>query len=805
MIPAGNAGSQEILKTIPSRMSADDATPELASECSALMADSSPSRVQISELRNQLALHARRLRELEKQLQLQANVIGSPAPPAGVGVAGVSHSNSPVTPLRRGSSRLSADRERSDGSPGHVARRESENSAHQHHAAGYPSEATEVGSVLSGQTSKRRPLSANSPPVKDHDPYKHMFASSRFKHERMFDQELLMAIYEKPYQRMRHQAALFSSGIMGLLSMPFGPIGMVGGALLGALIGTILGAIVDRRTIKARLEDSELEKKRLKSLLRWASERHTEEDEILSLIEMVTLEFKPIADIAPKSNNARKLLKLLDQWIGKKSVTRQIWVYMEKLLQRWRELPRDQLLKSFSVLQVLTTMYQCSNRALDDTELQFVRRMERLLAHDSVKSVMAHAQQNVTQGERSKMESMVYADAMSSTTPKRGSRSPPNQSDPEMGHALGRASGDDDDSDGEQGSGNGRGGRASTPGGTSHSPRTRSSGGGDHSSPLSPEGGGPRTSSRGRNMVLKKPFFRDWEDFMDFDDTIKHKMPITLCEFDLLLQKESEDTKGWDVCVERKDLRIAKIMCGPGMITIRAWATFPGVLVNTAFYLFYNLDERTKWDKTFCKMAVVDSNVQGSDVVYCLMKIPTVTSRDFLQYRRVRVLEDGSILIVLRSAEHPNMPEDKSYIRVENKISGYILRQEWEDGKPVLRMFLMTCSDVKGMIPKWIINFLAPKKPAEWMDALRKAAVDYQASHPGSGDEMKSLQRFKDNHTWDYEPEAASSDADNDNDMRLQFQDGEEDELDANMLSDSNSNVATPTPSTTLSNGRVRL
>jgi len=262
-------------------------------------------------------------------------------------------------------------------------------------------------------------------------------------------------------------------------------------------------------------------------------------------------------------------------------------------------------------------------------------------------------------------------------------------------------------------------------------------------------------------MVPKRPFFRDWEDFMDFDDTVKHKMPITLCEFDLLLQKEAEDNKAWDVCVDRKELKISKIMCGPGMITLRAWATFPGVYVSTAFFLFYNLDERTKWDKTFCKMQEVDSDVQGSDVVYSLMKIPTVTSRDFLQYRRVKVLEDGTVLIVLRSADHPSMPEDSRYIRVENKISGYVLRQEWEGGKPVLRMFLMSCSDVKGMIPKWIINFVAPRKPAEWMDALRKAATDYQVEHQGANEELAGLlERLKADNPWDYEPEATGSDID---------------------------------------------
>jgi len=257
--------------------------------------------------------------------------------------------------------------------------------------------------------------------------------------------------------------------------------------------------------------------------------------------------------------------------------------------------------------------------------------------------------------------------------------------------------------------------------------------------------------------VLKKQFFKNWGDFMDFDDNIKHKMPITYGEFELLLEKEREakDGAGWDLCVDRKDIKVSKIMYGPGLICLRAWATFPGVDMNTTFHLFYDMQERSKWDKNFNNCRVIAKDVQGCDLVYCLMKIPTVTPRDFLQYRRVRVNEDGSIAIVLRSAEHPDMPEDHRYIRVENKISGYVFRQSYVNSQPVLQLFLMSCSDVKGMIPKWIINILAPKKPGEWTESLHKAALEYQALHPHRKQEVASRLRdeFSQENPYDYEYE----------------------------------------------------
>jgi len=571
----------------------------------------------------------------------------------------------------------------------------------------------------------------------------HMWSSAPVDRGRMFDQNLLQSIYEKPHRNTRLNAALIGSSGCGLLTMPFGPIGMVAGATCGGLIGAVFGICVEKRTLRTKVQGAELETKRLKSLLRWAAERLNEDDEVLKLIEMVTLEFKPISDIAEGSSSARKLLKLLDHWIARKSVTRQLWVYMDQLLVRWRDLSRNELLRSIFVFQTLTTMYRYSSRVLDDLEVQFLKRMERLLAHESVMSVMAHTQQHLTVDESRVMESLVYADAQNQVqkSPLKGST--PRSKSPPASRDEGARGGRQDLEEGGSDSDDGVEAELYT---TSPSPNGIA---------LSPERTPAREGSRITRMVLKKPFFRSWTDFCDFDDTIKHKMPITLSEFDLLLEKEAEGTEEWDVCLERKDLRVAKIISDDGNIFIRAWATFPGVDLHTCFHLFYNLEERTKWDKTFCKMSVIESGLQGSDIIYCLLKIPTVTSRDFLQYRRVKVLEDGTILIVLRSAETALMPEDSRYIRVENKISGYVMRQV-EGG---VKMFLMTCSDVKGYIPKWIINFLAPKKPAEWMQALRQGALDYQAAHPGCKAEfMAQMQQFMQDNPWDYEVESMATD-----------------------------------------------
>ena len=58
--------------------------------------------------------------------------------------------------------------------------------------------------------------------------------------------------------------------------------------------------------------------------------------------------------------------------------------------------------------------------------------------------------------------------------------------------------------------------------------------------------------------ATSRNFFEDWDDFNTFDAELKRRMPITSGEFDFLVQKEAEPERGWDICVDRKEIRRAE-------------------------------------------------------------------------------------------------------------------------------------------------------------------------------------------------------------------------------------------------------
>lgn len=96
-----------------------------------------------------------------------------------------------------------------------------------------------------------------------------------------------------------------------------------------------------------------------------------------------------------------------------------------------------------------------------------------------------------------------------------------------------------------------------------------------------------------------------------------------------------------------------------------------------------------------------------------------MTKRDWVQ-RRVFVRdypEPQCIMMHFVSIEHPAMPVKRKVIRAETVISGYVLRPT---GAHTCDLTIISQNDVKGLIPKMIVNRFASKAPADWINNLLK-------------------------------------------------------------------------------------
>ena len=180
------------------------------------------------------------------------------------------------------------------------------------------------------------------------------------------------------------------------------------------------------------------------------------------------------------------------------------------------------------------------------------------------------------------------------------------------------------------------------------------------------------------------------------------------------IENEPNSEKVWKLVVDKPGTTVYQKKSGDSpvcMIKAFCKVDFTPDIIFTAIW---DQSVRPKWDTLFDDFRLVEDN--GNDgVLYYSIKTPWgITKRDWLQ-RRVCMRdwpEPGSIILHFESCEHPAMPPKKKCIRAETIISGYIIRPDGQGGSTVT---IVSQNDIRGLIPKTIVNKYAAKAPADWV------------------------------------------------------------------------------------------
>lgn len=197
-------------------------------------------------------------------------------------------------------------------------------------------------------------------------------------------------------------------------------------------------------------------------------------------------------------------------------------------------------------------------------------------------------------------------------------------------------------------------------------------------------------------------------------------------EFFELQMAAEEDVSHWTKVTENKDVIVFKKKTdGTPLVLIKAIATLEGIPKDIVYDAIFDTNIRQSWDKLFHKFEVVEED-DAHTVLYYVIKAPLgISNRDFLQCRQV--VEDwprkGITYMHFKSIEHPEKPEVKKIVRAETIMSGYVIEQI-QDDPPVTRLIVVSQNDVKGLIPKALVNMGASKAPKQWISNLIKGCDD---------------------------------------------------------------------------------
>lgn len=82
-------------------------------------------------------------------------------------------------------------------------------------------------------------------------------------------------------------------------------------------------------------------------------------------------------------------------------------------------------------------------------------------------------------------------------------------------------------------------------------------------------------------------------------------------------------------------------------------------------------------------------------------------------------LQKEAIAIHVKSVEHPFCPPVKKNVRAECIIGGYLLEKEIDSkGVEVTKLTMVSQNDIKGNLPKAMVNKSSTTAPIDWIKAL---------------------------------------------------------------------------------------
>lgn len=186
--------------------------------------------------------------------------------------------------------------------------------------------------------------------------------------------------------------------------------------------------------------------------------------------------------------------------------------------------------------------------------------------------------------------------------------------------------------------------------------------------------------------------------------------------------KEPTNGEGWSQPVNEKNVTFyKKTSSGSPLVLVKGMAVIEGIPLEIMWKSISDINLRSKWEEMFHSFELIDTNPDGTELIYSIMKTPfPVSGRDFV-HKKTLLFDypaKGQILLHFVSVETPKKPPT-GYVRGQTIVSGYVFK---EMSKFPLRcsIHIVTQVDMKGSLPSSLINMFAASGSKDWVVNYKK-------------------------------------------------------------------------------------
>ena len=188
---------------------------------------------------------------------------------------------------------------------------------------------------------------------------------------------------------------------------------------------------------------------------------------------------------------------------------------------------------------------------------------------------------------------------------------------------------------------------------------------------------------------------------------------------DRLLSIAESNDKDFKVVFKNKVMRIFKKKPKDSPVVLVKCDIEVDLDTYRTYRMIHDLQWRSQWDTVLSGMRIVETINSNEDVMYSYYKSPFgVSNRDFLQRRfRFKNVNGNDYVICFGNEVNPLCPPTKDAVRAVTLISGYIFKSL---SPTKTRLTMISHTDIKGMVPNWIVNYAASKAPVKWLKRFIK-------------------------------------------------------------------------------------
>ncbi|CAK71920.1 unnamed protein product (macronuclear) [Paramecium tetraurelia] len=208
----------------------------------------------------------------------------------------------------------------------------------------------------------------------------------------------------------------------------------------------------------------------------------------------------------------------------------------------------------------------------------------------------------------------------------------------------------------------------------------------------------------------------------------QHYCQQSIKKFDLFLNLIHEPTDKWDLAINNKDAQIYKTMKeGSDNVFIKGFCIIKNTSLELALRVVYDIKLRREWDKLLRDFQIIKTESEDIDILayYVQPPISLVTPREWVQRRILRYdfPEKGQITLIFYSIDYPQHPVNRNRIRAHTEISSMIF-EAYEQNN--VKISICSNNDIKGYIPKMIVNRASASGPIDWFKSLQEACNKYR-------------------------------------------------------------------------------